>query len=344
MSESVFVAMSGGVDSTAAAYLLKQAGYHVEGIHFSIESGGSPVARSSVGILEQTCEMLGIKLHHLEIQKEFSRDVIEYFCGEYESGLTPNPCVRCNKKIKFGLLLDKITEMGGDYLATGHYAVIDNTASSYRLLKGIDKRKDQSYFLYTLGQKELKRLLFPLGRMRKDEVKEVVAALKLPAAESKESQDICFIPDNDSRAFIAGHVKYFPGDIVDINNNVLGRHKGLPFYTVGQRQGLGISAKEPLYVLKLDSVSNSLIVGEEQSLYGDKLVACELHWISGESPAQVFKASAKIRYTIRECPVEVELIGGTAEVKFEEAQRAIAPGQSVVFYEGDVVLGGGIIG
>jgi tRNA-specific 2-thiouridylase len=344
MSARVFVAMSGGVDSSVAAHLLKKAGYAVTGIHLELSSKAKIAPDAEHADLEHTCRLLDIPLHYLDLEREFDNRIIAYFCAEYSRGRTPNPCIRCNKYIKFGLLLDKVREMGGDHLATGHYARVETASTGYRLLKGIDQSKDQSYFLYVLGQAELARVLFPLGGMYKSEVKQLAAGWGLPAASRPESQDICFIPGNDNRAFIATRLTLEPGEIVDVNGNVLGRHEGLAYYTIGQRQGIGVSSSERLYVTGLDIAKNRLIIGPPSQLFKHRLVASELNWISGEVPESNLEVSVKIRYRSQESRATLRIEGKKADVCFDKPQRALAPGQSVVFYQGDIVLGGGIIG
>jgi tRNA-specific 2-thiouridylase len=279
MSKRVFVAMSGGVDSSVTAYLLKEAGYEVQGIHLELPVGDTPIPETDHSDLEKTCEALNIPLHYLKVETEFKEKVIGYFCEEYNQGRTPNPCVQCNRNIKFGILLDRVLEMKGDYLATGHYARIDRIEADYRLLKGVDKSKDQSYFLYLLGQRELEHVLFPLGGLHKTQVKKIAVKEGLPAAVRRESQDICFLPDGDYHAFISSRVSSEPGEVVDVAGRVVGRHKGLAYYTIGQRQGLGISSQEPLYVIKLDSrtVDSNRPV---ESLFKTSLIAKNLSWIS----------------------------------------------------------------
>jgi tRNA-uridine 2-sulfurtransferase len=343
MLKKVFAAMSGGVDSSVTVYLLQQAGYDVEGIHLELSPLPGAGPEPDHGDLERTCRILNIPLHYLHLEQEFQSRIIEYFCDEYGQGRTPNPCIRCNQSIKFGLLLDRVKELGGDYLATGHYARVQASETGYRLLKGIDASKDQSYFLYVLGQKELSQVLLPVGGMHKTEVKQLAASLGLPAAAGKESQDICFIPDNDSRGFLSGHLTPEPGEIVDIEGKVLGRHKGLIFYTIGQRQGMGVSASERLYVIRLEKEGNRLIIGPERLLLKNKLIAYNLNWISGKPPEGKIEITAKVRYRSPEVKATLRVEDGKAEVEFAEPQRAIAPGQSVVFYQGEMVTGGGII-
>ena len=233
--------------------------------------------------------------------------------------------------------------MGADYLATGHYASIEQSPDGCYLLKAVDLSKDQSYFLYTLGQRQLQHLLLPLGNLHKAEVRRLSSEMGLPAAAGGESQDICFIPDSDYRAFIARRIPLKPGDIVDTDGRVLGRHNGLAQYTVGQRQGLGLASDKRLYVLRLDAASNRLVVGSKDRLSGNRLLASRLSWVSGEAPGESADITAKIRYRSPEVIAKLHLDDGIAEVDFQQPQWAIAPGQSVVFYQGDIVLGGGII-
>ena len=330
------------MDSSVSAHLLKEAGYEVAGIHLQLYPKSKEAAEKAAVELECTCRMLDIPLHYLNLETEFSVRIIGPFCREYENGRTPNPCIVCNKNIKFGLLLDRVKELGGDYLATGHYARIEKSGNSFLLKKGLDPSKDQSYFLHVLGQKELSQVLFPVGRMLKSEVKKRASALGLPAAEKKESQDICFIPGNDSRAFLAGRITAKPGEIVDIDGKVLGQHKGLAFYTVGQRQGMGVAAAQPLYVLKRVTETNRLVVGFKEQLYRDSLTANCVNWVSGQPPENGLEIGARVRYRAQEARAALQINQGV-NVSFIEPQRAIAPGQSVVFYRGDIVLGGGLI-
>ncbi len=337
----VAVAMSGGVDSSLAAALLKKAGYEVSGVHLKLYSGGN--SAQVAPDLERTCQILNIPLEQLNLETEFKRLVIDYFCREYNLGRTPNPCTICNQHIKFGLLLNRVREMGADYLATGHYARIECLPDGYRLLKAIDLTKDQSYFLYTLGQRQLQYLLLPLGNLHKAEVRRLATELGLPTGSRRDSQDVCFIPDNDYRSFIAQHIPLQPGGIVDTEGKVLGRHDGLAQYTVGQRQGLGLTSNKRLYVLKLDTTGNRLVVGTEDQLLSNVLSANKLSWVSGEAPPEPTNVTAKVRYKSPEAVAKLNLNDEMARVQFHQPQRAIAPGQAVVFYQGDAVLGGGII-
>jgi tRNA-specific 2-thiouridylase len=336
----VAVAMSGGVDSSVAAALLKQAGYEVSGIH--VKLWADPGLAPTISDLEHACQLLDIPLHQLDLEAEFRRLVIDQFCQEYSLGRTPNPCIVCNRHIKFGLLLDKALGMEVEYLATGHYARIESTPDGYRLLKAADQTKDQSYFLYILGQRQLEHLLLPLGELSKEKVRKMAAELGLPTSSRSESQDVCFIPDNDYRSFIAQHVSFQPGDIIDITGKVLGQHDGLAQYTVGQRQGLGLASGEQLYVIELDATNNRLVVGSKDQLLHSVLIASQLSWVSGEAPKEPLSITAKVRYKAPEVAAELHL-DDRAEVHFAEPQQAITPGQSVVFYQDDVVLGGGVI-
>jgi len=340
MSEQkVVVAMSGGVDSSLAAALLKEAGYEVSGVYMQLWSNH----RYDISDLEHTCQLLDIPFYKFNLEAEFQSLVIDYFCREYSLGRTPNPCIVCNQYIKFGLLLNKVLEMGADYLATGHYARVEPSQNGYHLLKAVDLSKDQSYFLYNLGQSELQHLLLPLGNLYKEDVRRRAGELVLPTSSTHDSQDVCFIPDNDYRSFIATHITLEPGDIIDTDGNVIGKHKGLAQYTVGQKQGLGLTSVEPIYVLKLDSACNRLVVGTQDQLLSNTLIASQLSWVSGKAPKQPVNITAKIRYKATEVAAKLQSGNGVAEVNFHQPQRAIAPGQAIVFYQGDTVLGGGII-
>jgi tRNA-specific 2-thiouridylase len=331
--------MSGGVDSSVAAALLKEAGYEVNGIYLELWSDQN----RDISELEHTCRLLDIPLRRLNLEKQFQGLVIDYFCQEYSLGRTPNPCIACNQRIKFGLLLNRVLEMEADYLATGHYARVECSPDGHHLLKAIDLNKDQSYFLYTLGQQELQQLLLPLGNLHKLEVRKLAAKLGLPTSSRDDSQDVCFIPDNDYRSFIARYIPLEPGDIIDTKGKVLGRHEGLAQYTVGQRQGLGLASNSRLYVLRLDAAANSLVVGTKDQLLSNALLANKLSWVSREAPREPINIMAKIRYRAPEVKAKLHLRDRAAEVHFLKPQRAVAPGQAIVFYQGDAVLGGGII-
>ena len=340
--------MSGGVDSSLTAALLKEAGYEVIGATMQIwpsdkQAFGGCCSVEAIETAKRVAHNLDIPHYVMNFRDIFAQRVIADFCEEYSLGRTPNPCIRCNQYIKFDALLKRIKELDADFLATGHYARIEQSPDGYRLLKAVDPAKDQSYFLYTLTQRELQHLLLPLGDLHKVEVRRMAAERGLPTADRRESQDICFIPDNDYRGFIAEYIPSKPGDIVDTEGKILGEHHGLAQYTVGQRHGLGLASNERLYVLRLDVANNRLVVGTEDELLSDRLFATELSWVSGKAPQEPIDVTAKIRYQSPEAAAELHLNDGVAEVNFRQPQKAIAPGQAVVFYQGDAVLGGGII-
>ncbi len=351
--ERVVVAMSGGVDSSLAAALLKEAGYEVVGVTMQIwpsdgqasegDRFGGCCGLEAVEGAKQVAYKLGIPHYVMDFRDIFAQRVIADFCREYSLGRTPNPCIRCNQYIKFGALLKRAKELDADFLATGHYARIEHSPNGYRLLRAVDLTKDQSYFLYTLGQKELRHLLLPIGNLHKAEVRRLAVEKGLPTATRRSSQDICFIPDNDYRPFVARHITLKSGDIVDTTGKVLGKHGGLAQYTVGQRQGLGLTSDKRLYVLKLDAANNRVVAGTEDQLLSSTLLATTLSWVSGEAPAAITDITAKVRYKSSEVEVTLYPNDGIAKVNFHQPQRAIASGQAVVFYQGDTVLGGGII-
>jgi tRNA-specific 2-thiouridylase len=339
--QKVAVAMSGGVDSSVAAARLKEAGHKVSGFYLKLWSG--PKQAENMAALENTCRRLDIPLAILDLGSEFRDTVVNYFCQEYRRGRTPNPCIVCNQQIKFGKLLTRARESGADFLATGHYARIETSPEGYHLLKAADTAKDQSYFLYRLGQKELAHILFPLGELTKGEVRKLARERKLVTAKRPESQDVCFIPDGDYRSFLARHIPLTPGDIVDTEGKVLGRHSGLANYTVGQRQGLGIAAGERRYVIRLDATTSRVVVGAKEQLRQSSLHAATLSWVAGRPPADLSNLTAKIRYGAAEVAVKLFLNGRGAAVEFLQPQSAITPGQAIVIYQGNKVLGGGII-
>ena len=339
----VVVAMSGGVDSSVAALLLTKAGYEVTGAHMLLAQKGERHEKN-IRDLKETCRIIGIPLEVIDFHKEFDACVVRYFCQDYSNGLTPNPCVVCNKEIKFGRLLEWSREHGADFLATGHYARIEKNSAGFHLLKARSLESDQSYFLYRLGQDELSRVLFPIGSQKsKDEVRALALAANLPVSGRPKSHDICFIPDGDYRSFIDKFITLKPGNIVDTDGKVLGHHKGLSGYTVGQRQGLGISSRVGLYVLELDVKNNRLIVGEREKLESQSVRLRDLSWVSGKAPESGEGITAKIRYRSKDVAVRLGINDNIAGVEFSELQFAVTPGQSCVFYRGDEVLGGGII-
>ncbi|MGA2670713.1 MAG: tRNA 2-thiouridine(34) synthase MnmA [Dehalococcoidia bacterium] len=336
----VAVALSGGVDSSAAALLLKEAAYKVLGIHMRLWD--SPRLDYQAQRAENICRILGIPYHQVDLQKEFESCVVDYFCQEYQQGRTPNPCVACNHYVKFGLLLDKALSLGADYLATGHYAKVEHSRDGHRLLKAADTSRDQSYFLYTLTQEKLGHVLFPLGQHSKDEVKQMARQAGLPAA-TRSSQDICFISQKNYGAFLSQRFSTQPGDIVDTQGKKLGQHRGIAFYTIGQRHGLGLASGQPLYVIMIEPESNRIVLGPEKELYSQKLTARKLNWISGKAPRESITAQAKIRYRSKEAEAILFFRNDSVEVHFTQPQKAVTPGQAIVFYNADEVLGGGII-
>ena len=346
----VVVAMSGGVDSSLAAALLKKDGYDVIGITMQVWPAADTrydnmpcCGLDAIDSARNVASQLGIPHYVTNFRDIFALTIIADFCDEYRRGRTPNPCIRCNQYIKFDALLRKAQELDADFIATGHYAQIRQAKAGYQLLKAADREKDQTYFLYTLGQQELKQILMPVGGLNKDKVRQIAKEMALPSASRQESQDICFIPDNDFRKFIAEHVPLIPGDIVDTKGKVLGKHSGLAQYTVGQRQGLGLAARERLYILALDTANNRLVVGSREDVFRSRLTAGNLCWVSGLPPQGVTKVTAKIRSRAPEAQATLEVTGDTAIVTFSEPQWAATPGQAVVFYQEDAVLGGGTI-
>ena len=338
--ERVAVSMSGGADSSIAAAILKNQGYQVFGITMLLHTNyGDKQAEQA----KRVAESLGIPHQIIDFGKLFSQKVINYFLKEYALGRTPNPCIACNHYVKFGALLNKARELGADFMASGHYARVEPSPEGYHLLRGIDRNKDQSYFLYTLGQEQLRYLLLPIGYLHKSKVTRLARELGFTNASRNESQDICFLPNSDYHSFIREHIPSPPGDIVDTSGKILGRHKGLAHYTVGQRQGLGLASDKRLYVIRLDADNNRLVVGNQDQLLTNRLFASRLSWIAGKAPEALKGITVKVRYKSPEVGVYLYINDDTAEVQFARHQRAIAPGQSIVFYRGEVVLGGGTI-
>jgi len=342
----VIVGMSGGVDSSAAAALLKEQGYDVIGVTIRVKPDDG--SDDDISTAQAVAKKLGIEHHTIDRRKLFDREVVDHFCAEYGRGRTPNPCVRCNERVKFATLLDKANEMDAEFIATGHYARIekDERSKKYHLKKGRDRGKDQSYFLYFLKRDVMSRILLPLGNLRKDEVRILARALNLASAEREESRDICFAAGGDYRGLVGGRMPQAgePGPILDSEGNELGQHSGILSYTIGQRRGMGISAAEPLYVTAIDTERNAIIVGPKTEVYGNELIASNLNWIEFDTPKRAIEVKAKIRYRHREGEAVVTpLSKGLVNVKFAQPQMAITPGQAVVFYRGSIVVGGGTI-
>ena len=347
-SKKVVAALSGGVDSSVAAALLKQQGYEVIGVTLRLwtDPARQP-ASDSVAAAQQAAEALKIPLHVVDIAGQFRQEIVQFFLNGYARGVTPNPCVRCNRLVKWGVLLGEAEKLGADYLATGHYARKRQMEDGrWQLLRAVDKSKDQSYVLHVLTQAKLGRAIFPVGEFPKAKIRDLARNLGLPAATRRESQDLCFLAGEDYRDFIRRNAPGIaqPGPILDRQGRHLGEHKGLAYYTIGQRKGLNVPSPVPLYVLAKDPAANSLVVGVEEELGTRTLTAVEVNWIAGEPPARQFHAQVKTRYTAREAPAEIEVLAeNRVEVRFEALQRDITPGQAAVFYEEDLLLGGGTI-
>jgi tRNA-uridine 2-sulfurtransferase len=354
----VVVAMSGGVDSSVAAALLKEKGFDVTGITMNLFSLPKELCRSdelrsccgwkATEDAHEVALRLGIPHFVADFRREFERSVIADFCREYGRGRTPNPCIRCNEQIKFTLLLDRARRLGADYIATGHHArvVFSRAGKRYLLKKGKDKAKDQSYFLYSLTQDQLSRTLMPIGNLTKREVREMAKKWNLPVAAKPESQEICFVPVGRYPEFLKKRIPqaFRPGPVKDTSGRIMGEHNGIISFTIGQRRGMGIAAPHPLYVISIDGKENTIVVGTESDLCRKKLLASSVNLISMAKLEGPVKAKAKIRYKQEESRVLITPASRRQVlVEFETPQRAITPGQSVVFYERDVVIGGGII-
>ena len=349
MPEKVMIAMSGGVDSSAAALLLRRAGYDCAGAMLKLYDGetaeGGCCSADDAEDARAVAARLGMDFYVFNETQRFTRDVMDRFVCEYAAGRTPNPCIDCNRCLKFGALLDRALTLGYDYIATGHYARVEHADGRYHLLRGKDRHKDQSYVLYQLTQHQLSHLLLPVGGYDKSAIRALAAEAGLVNAQKPDSQDICFVPDGDYVNFLRsyGHMELREGNFVDKSGKVLGRHKGLPAYTTGQRKGLGVSAESRLYVISKDAAANTVLLGDDADLFARSLIASRLNWIEPEPDAPM-RVSAKTRYSQTESAATViPNADGTARVDFDEPQRAVTAGQAVVFYDGERVVGGGTI-
>src|SRR5919197_6619986 len=371
--QRVLLGMSGGVDSSVAGYLLREQGCEVIGVTMKVwpqdcisRAEDKCCGPQAIADARGVAHSLGIPHYVVDEADQFERTVIDYFASEYQAGRTPNPCVMCNEKLKFGNLWSKAQALDCDYIATGHYAIIEHVdatpssrrkkcgggaASTYAVLrKGVDPRKDQSYFLFSLRQPQLRRALTPLGKMTKPRIREIAHSLGLKVADKIDSQEICFVPGNDYKAFLRSHLgenEFHRGDIYDVTGNFLGQHDGIEFFTIGQRKGLPGGSTRPRYVVDLDPATNRVIVGDADDLVTDEFEIDRVNWhvVAGiADPGSSFEATAKIRYSHPGTPATVtRLESGRAHVRLHNPQRAVTPGQATVFYDGDIVLGGGWI-
>lgn len=352
--KKVVVAMSGGVDSSVAAYLLKNDGYDVIGITMKIwenegiEKENGCCSYSAVYDARRVADHIGIPHYVLNFKRDFKEKVIDYFVDEYLKGKTPNPCIACNRYIKFDVLLNKAEQLGADFVATGHYAKImfDESRNRYIIKKGNDPGKDQSYTLYNLTQEQLSKILMPLGYYYKSEIREIAKKIGLKVHNKPDSQEICFIPNDDYKEFLKQYTnaEIKPGPILDTRGNVVGKHKGIPYYTIGQRRGLGVALGRPVYVKEILPEKNTIIVGYEEEVKERGLIANRVNLVAVESIKGKMRVNSRIRYNAKETPSTIEQASpNKVKVMFQEPQKGVAPGQSVVFYKDDIVIGGGII-
>ena len=345
---NVYAAMSGGVDSSAAALLAVRAGDRVTGVTLRLHDHGGCGSEQDAADAQAVCAALGAEHRIWDARDLFLKEVVDPFAQSYLAGNTPNPCIRCNTRLKFGFLLDKALEEGAEYIITGHYARVQYDASRGRWLlkKGLSEQKDQSYVLYTLTQHQLAHLRLPLGEMDKEAVRALAREAGFANCGKPDSQDICFVPDGAYARFIWEHTGHTPepGDFIDIDGCILGQHAGIECYTIGQRKGVGLSGAHPYYVVAKNADRNTVMLGEDEDLWREDLTAGELNWIAFDALTAPLRCAARTRYHQAETPCTVTPgEEGQAEVRFDAPVRAITPGQAVVFYDGDVVLGGGTI-
>ena len=352
MPQKVVVAMSGGVDSSVAALLLQQQGYDVVGVTlklYNLEGEELPPNYQGCCTLDDVedarsvCRRLGIPHYVLNTQKEFQSKVVDYFTSEYQLGRTPHPCIACNDKIKFSHLMERAAVLEADYVATGHYARIEHRPQGIILRKAVDSSKDQSYVLFGMGQKQLARTLMPVGEYPKDEIRQIAEGAGLLNASKPDSQDICFIPMGNYKTFLKQRLETTPGDIVELDGTVVGRHEGIEYFTVGQRRGLGITEGEPRFVVRLEPESCRVVIGPETALMRDEMYVSNVNYPLGPAPSGPVYVDVKIRYTASESTAVLLPSGHGAVIQFDRPQRSVTPGQAAVFYQGDVLLGGGTI-
>lgn len=351
-NKKVVIGLSGGVDSAVAAYLLKQQGYEVIGVMLNLSQNdevyllqeGGCCSLSSVLDARKVAELLDIPFYVLNYKDIFKEKIVDYFVKDYLEGNTPNPCVECNRHIKFGKFIKSAKSLGADYIATGHYANVKKVNDKYVLEKGLDRKKDQTYMLYTLTQNQLKYILMPCGSYTKDQVREIAKKIGMDIHNKKDSEEICFVPDGNHGKFISDITKVCEGNFIDKKGKILGKHKGIVYYTIGQRKGLNLSLGKPGYVTEIRAKTNEIVIGDESDIFFKNAIIDNVNIVSGEKLKDGYRVQAKIRYQVNVFDATIFNINeNSLKVVFDEPQRAITKGQSLVFYDGDILLGGGII-